>query len=227
VRKITHGVDDGEHAMRGLFTWAYDPHAEGVSYNPAAARALLTRKGWVTGTDGIRVKAGKRLSLQLATPTGSNVTTAMATAIAAAERQIGVEVTLRQYDRNQFISEEGPEIQGRYQVTLYDYQGTYDPDASWLLACDQRSPHGFDVARYCNPAVDTLLHKGASSYVRASRMSAYRAVQRIIARDLPYMFLCQIREIDVVPVNLRGFVPPLLSPFNSVENWRSHSAGRD
>jgi hypothetical protein len=58
-------------------------------------------------------------------------------------------------------------------------------------------------------------------------MSAYRAVQRIIARDLPYMFLCQIREIDVVPVNLRGFVPPLLSPFNSVENWRSHSAGRD
>lgn len=228
VRKITLGVDDSRTAMRGLFTWAYDPQVKMVPYDPAAAKALLTRDGWLPGSDGIRTKAGKRLSLQLALPAGSNVTTSMATAIAAAERDIGVDMSVRQYDRNQFNSLEGPWMQGRTQLTLYDYQGTYDPDASWLLACDQRSPHGFDLSRYCNPAVDALLRTGAASYDRATRVAAYRAVQRTIAHDLPYDFLCQISEVDVLPADLGGYSPPLLSPFNSVAGWYwLHPAGRN
>ena len=120
-------------------------------------------------------------------------------------------------------------MQGRTQLALYDYQGTYDPDASWLLGCSQRSPHGFDLSRYCNPAVDAVLKKGAASYDRASRIAAYREVQSTIARDLPYDFLCQISEVDVIPSNLGGFVPPLLSPFNFVADWHwtLHPAGRN
>jgi peptide/nickel transport system substrate-binding protein len=228
VRKITLGVDDSSNAMRGLFTWAYDRQVKLVPYDPAAAKALLTRDGWLPGSDGIRTKAGKRLSLQLAFPTGSNVTTSMATAIEAAEREIGVDMSLRQYDRNQFVSLQGPWMQGRTQLALYDYQGSYDPDASWLLACDQRSPRGFDLSRYCNPAVDALLHKAAASYDRGTRSAAYRAVQRTIAHDLPYDFLCQISEVDVIPSNLGGYTPPLLSPFNFVANWyRLHPSGRN
>lgn len=219
VQKITRGVDDAGDAMRGLFTWAYDPHVKAVPYDPAAARALLARDGWLPGSDGIRTKAGKRLSLQLAFPSGSDVTTSMATAIAAAEREVGIDMSLRQYDRNQFNALEGPWMQGRTQLTLYDYQGAYDPDASWLLGCSQRSPHGFDLSRYCNPAVDALLQKGAASYDRASRIAAYRKVQSTIARELPYDFLCQISEVDVIPSNLGGFAPPLLSPFNFVAGW--------
>lgn len=219
VRKVTQGLDDGSHAARGLFTWAYDPHAALASYDTAAAKASLTHDGWLPGADGIRVKEGKRLALQLSFPTGSDMTTSMATAIEAAEREIGVEVSLRQYDRNQYISEEGPLIQGRYQLSLYDYQSDYDPDASWLLACDQRAPRGFNMARYCNPAVDALLREAASSYDRRARVAAYRAVQAKIARDLPYDFLCQINEVDVIPSNLGGYVPPLLSPFNFVASW--------
>ncbi len=219
VRKITHGVDDSDDAMRGLFTWAYDPHVKTAPYDPPAARALLSADGWLPGSDGVRTKAGKRLSLQLAFPSGSDVTTSMATTISAAEREIGIDVSLRQYDRNLFNALEGPWMQGRYQLALYDYQGTYDPDASWLLACNQRSPGGFDLSRYCNPQVDALLQKAAATYDRASRIDAYREVQSTIARDLPYYFLCQISEVDVIPSDLGGFMPPLLSPFNFVADW--------
>lgn len=219
ARKITLGVDDARHAMRGLFTWAYDPRVPTLPYDPEGSKRLLARDGWLPGPDGIRVKSGKSLSLQLAFPVGSDVTTEMATAIATAERQIGVEVTLRQYDREQFLAEDGPMIQGRYQLSLFNYQGTYDPDASWLLACDQRAPHGFNMARYCNSGVDASLHEGAASYDRTSRIVAYGAVQRRIAVDLPYDFLCQISEVDVIPTNLGGFTRPLLSPFNFAENW--------
>src|SRR5262249_6277239 len=151
VRKTTRGLDDAEHAMRGLFTWAYDASVATPAYDPAAAKALLTRDGWIPGPDGIRMKNGKRLSLQLSFPTGQDVTTDMATAIAAAERLVGIDVSLRKYDRNLYVSVQGPWEQGHYQLSLYDYQGLYDPDASWMLACDQRAPNGFNVSRYCSP----------------------------------------------------------------------------
>jgi peptide/nickel transport system substrate-binding protein len=219
IRKITHDVDDGERPMRGLFTWTYDPQVAGVAYDLRAARASLSADGWEPGTDGIRVKGGRQLSLELAFPAGSDVTTNLATAIAAAERDAGIAVTLRSYDRNQFISENGPMIQGRYQLSLYDYQSNYDPDASWLLACDQQAPYGFNMAHYCNHAVDALLRKAASVYDRSARAASYYAVQRIVRHDLPYDFLTQISEIDVIPTNLEGYVPPLLSPFNFVSSW--------
>jgi peptide/nickel transport system substrate-binding protein len=228
VRKATRGLDDAEHAMRGLFTWAYDPKVATPKHDPAAAGALLARDGWLPGPDGIRTKNGKRLSLQLSFPTGQDVTTSMATAIAAAERAIGIDVSLRQYDRNLYVSVQGPWEQGHYQLSLYDYQGLYDPDASWMLACDQRAPRGFNVSRYCSSAVDALLQRAAASYDRATRIAAYSAVQRQIAAEMPYVFLCQINEVDVIPSDLGGYVAPLLSPYNFVARWYwLHPAGRN
>jgi len=33
------------------------------------------------------------------------------------------------------------------------------------------------------------------------------------------VFLCQINEVDVIPSDLGGYVPPLLSPYNFVAKW--------
>jgi peptide/nickel transport system substrate-binding protein len=220
TRKITQGAYDADTGARGLFTWAFDPHADTITYNPARAAALLTQDGWVPGPDGVRVKNGHKLRLELSLPAGSDMTARFATAIAAGERAIGIDVPMRRYDRTQFISTQGPVLQGRYQVSLYDYQATQDPDVSWFLSCDQMSPHGFDLARYCNAKVDALLRQGAATFDRAKRIAEYRAVQQQIAYDLPYFFICQISEVDVIPSNLRGYARPLLSPFASVASWK-------
>lgn len=220
TRKITQGVDDAKTAMAGLFTWAYDPNADTTRYDPAQAEALLTRDGWIPGRDGIRVKNGVRLRFELSFPAGSDITTRFATAIAAAERTIGVELTERSYARAQYIATDGPLMQGHYQISLYDYQSSWDPDASWVLACDQRAPHGFNMARYCNPALDRLMERAAASFDRATRIAVSRAIERRVAEDQPYYFICQISEVDVIPKGLDGFERPLTSPFNSAARWR-------
>jgi peptide/nickel transport system substrate-binding protein len=220
TRKISQGVYDADTGMRGLFTWAFDPHADTIQYNPARAAALLTQDGWIPGRDGIRVKNGHRLRLELAFPTGLDMTTRFATAIAADARAVGIDVSMRTYERTQFVSTQGPIEQGHYQLSLYDYQASQDPDASWLLGCDQMAPHGFDLARYCNAKVDAWLREGAATFDRAARIAAYSKVQRQIAIDLPFFFICQISEVDVVPSNLRGYARPLLSPFLSVAKWK-------
>ena len=220
TRKITHGVYDADTAMRGLFTWAFDPHADTIAYDPKRAAALLASDGWVPGNDGIRVKNGQRLHFELAFASGLSITTHFATAIAAELRAIGVDVTLRQYPRAQFIGNEGPLMQGHYQLSLYDYQAQVDPDVSWLLECDQRSPHGFNLSRYCNQTVDALLKHAAASFDRATRIADDSAIARRIVNDLPYYFICQVSEVDVIPMSLQGYQRPILSPFNSVASWR-------
>jgi peptide/nickel transport system substrate-binding protein len=219
VRKVSHSVYDAETGLRGLFTWAFDPAADGVRYNPRLAEELLQREGWTARPDGTRWKDGKRLQLQLAFPTGSDITAQFATAIAAAEASIGVDVVLKRYSREVYMLNDGPVMQGRFQMQLYDYHSNYDPDAAWLLACDQISPNGFNDAKYCNTSVDRALSAASSSFERTLRSRMYAQVQRRVAADLPYFFLCQASEIDVIPANLEHYDRPLLSPFNSVQRW--------
>lgn len=226
TRKISGGVFDADTAMRGLFTWAFDAHVSQAPFDPAQAAAVLTRDGWIAGADGIRVKNGRRLSLQLSFANGEDITTRFAVAIAAAARAAGIELILRGYDRNQYLAHDGPLLGGRYQISLYDYQGTGDPDPTWLLGCSERAPNGFDIARYCSTYVDSLLARAAASYDRAQRIALYARVQERIATDLPYDFLCQISEVDVVPDDLGGFARPLLSPFNSASSWYWESPTR-
>ena len=161
VGKVAHGVYDADAAMRGLFTWAFDPHAGRLPYDPRRAQALLARDGWIAGADGIRVKNGRRLELQLAFLTGSGIAAGFASLIVEYERAVGIEVTAKRYSPEKLFALDGPLTQGRFQIALIVYQSNYDPDASWLLSCGQRAPSGFNFARYCNPAVDNALQRGS------------------------------------------------------------------
>ena len=220
VSKVTHGLYDADTAMRGLFTWAFDPDAEGPPYAPRRARELLAKDGWITGADGIRVKNGRRLQVQLAFRTGSNVAAGFALLIVEYERGVGIEVTTKRYSPEEFLGQDGPLSQGRFQVALVSYQSNYDPDASWLLSCDQRAPSGGNYARYCDPAVDRALRLGIHVPARAARRRAYSFVQRQLITDVPYDVLCQLSEVDVLPLRLQGYESPLLSPYDSVARWR-------
>lgn len=220
VDKVTHGLYDPDTGMRGLFTWAFDPHAGTVAYDPPRARAVLARAGWLVGPDGIRMKNGQRLELQLAFFGGSDIEAEFVPPIVEAERDVGIAVTTKRYSREEFLAFDGPLNRGRFQVGLYAYQASFDPDASWLLACAQRSPHGFNHARYCNPAVDRALAAGIATFDRSARRRAYDFVQRRILADLPYDFLCQVSEVDVIPNRLQGYDRPLLAPYDSVAHWR-------
>jgi peptide/nickel transport system substrate-binding protein len=220
VAKVTHGVYDADTAMRGLFTWAFDPRAGRPAYDPQRAQALLVKDGWIAGADGVRVKKGRRLELQLAFRAGSDVEAGFVSLIVEDERAVGINVMTKRYSREEFIAQNGPLTQGRFQVAVLSYQSTYDPDASWLLSCDQRAPRGFNFARYCNSAVDRALQRGVYAFDRAARRRVYSFVQRQLFTDVPYDFLCQVSEIDVLPSGLEGYEQPLLSPYNSVARWR-------
>jgi peptide/nickel transport system substrate-binding protein len=178
VAKVTHGLYNADTAMRGLFTWAFDPQVGRPPYDRQRAQALLVKDGWIAGADGIRVKNGHRLELQLAFLAGSGTAAGFVSLIVQHERAVGIDVTAKRYSPENLFAFDGPLTQGHFEVALVAYTSSYDPDGSWLLACDQRAPSGFNFARYCNPAVDRALQRGVYVFDRVARRHAYSFVQR-------------------------------------------------
>lgn len=73
----------------GLPGW-HSPTVTPLTYNPAAARALLASAGWTPGPDGVAVKAGKRLAFRLITYPDRAELPIVAAVVQENFRQIGV-----------------------------------------------------------------------------------------------------------------------------------------
>ena len=93
------------------------------------------------------------------------------------------------------------------------------------------------MARYCNAKVDGLLRQGAATFARAKRIAAYDAVQKQIALHLPYIFICQISEVDAIPADFAATPAPYSLPLDrwlhgndnpsALRNSYRRIAGRD
>lgn len=223
VARASFGLYDPDTGMRGMFTWAFDPAAGTIAYDPARARALLSNDGWIPGADGIRVKNGRRLEMQLVFSAHSFVPSSEIGLLMAGEaRAVGIDLVIRPYDRRVLWSLDGPLYRGRFQTAFLTLtNGSLDPDPSTFLSCNQRPPHGFNFARYCNTAVDGALRHAAAVYDRLERRRIYSFVQRRLIADVPYDFLWQSSEIDIIPTGLHGYeFSPVDGPYASVTHWR-------
>lgn len=221
MAKTTFKLFDPDTGIRGLFNWAFDPNAGSIAYDPGLARGLLARDGWIPGADGIRVKNGRRLEMQLIFSPQSLLPNGIAAIIVEEARAVGFDLAARQYDGGALWSHDGPLYQGRFQAALLSLTNGLDPDPSAFIACDQHPPNGFNFSGYCSRAVDHALRRAASIYDREERRRIYSFVQRRLITDIPYDFLWQPSEIDVIPTALRGYEPSGGSgPYNSVAHWQ-------
>jgi peptide/nickel transport system substrate-binding protein len=221
ARAVGHGWISPRDAPRGQFLWAFDPAVRYPSFDPAAADRLLDDAGWRRGAGGMRFRAGQPLQLQLAYQAASPVNATIAILLQQEAKSHGIGITLRSYRIEQYIapaSSGGPLYGGKFQLALID-GGFPDPDVSRLYGCDAVAPHGYNLARYCNPSLDRLDRTALSTYDIPRRLTAYSQVQRILAHDLPAFALWQDRELDIIPRRLRGFAPSIVSPFYNVAQW--------
>src|SRR6185369_8907495 len=68
VDKVYYGLAEVSTTGFPPETWAYNSNVKGYTYDPDKARALLDEAGWTVGADGIRVKDGQPLALDMPTP---------------------------------------------------------------------------------------------------------------------------------------------------------------
>ncbi len=181
------------------FRWAYNNDVTPYPYDPERARALLREAG---------VSGGLKLRL-LAPTSGSGMLAPvqMAAAIQGNLAAIGVQVEIETYEWNTFLAKVNQGLADQADMAEMAWM-TNDPDTLPYLALrSAATPEhgGFNSGYYANARVDALIERARTTTDRRERARLYRALQRIVHKDAPWIFVASWRQNVVTTRRLRGF----------------------
>ncbi|HUR95365.1 MAG TPA: ABC transporter substrate-binding protein [Gemmatimonadales bacterium] len=156
------------------------PRPAGV--NVREARRLLTTRGWTDHDgDGVLDRDGRPLALTLIVTVSSSIRQLLSQQVQEQLRQVGIRIEIQRMDFGVWNERH---TAGQFDI---DFAATtQDPSPTSLRqgwSCDG----GTNVAKYCDPAVDSLLEVAGRTTERASE--AWHAVLRRIEDDAPAVFM--------------------------------------
>ncbi|MFD0620959.1 ABC transporter substrate-binding protein [Paenibacillus sp. GCM10027629] len=161
-------------------SWSYTE--EGINpykYDPEKAKQLLDEAGWKEGTDGIREKDGKKLSVHFigSKKKGTDIFIAVAKENYAA---IGVQLEAEQFA--DFNAQIAKFESGDYDLVSFSTSILGDPSDGVLSFVDG------EVKGYDNPKVKELYAKGLATTDIEERKAIYKELYQVINEDAPYIF---------------------------------------
>ncbi len=210
---IAHAIDRRaiiEHLLGGLaepatgvlspLNWAYEPAVESYGYDPQKAKRLLDEAGY-EDPDG----PGPASRFTLIYKTSQNeLRRRIGEAIQSLLGEVGIEVKIRSYEWGTFFSDIR---KGNFQVYSLTWVGITDPDIYYYLFHSKSvPPEGANRGSYLNPVLDRLIERGRVLQDREQRKEVYSRVQKILARDLPYVSLWNEVNVAVMDRRIKGFV---------------------
>lgn len=190
------------------------------------ARRLLDEAGWKQGADGIRVKDGKRLSLQLMTTAGNKTRELVQTMLQSQWKEVGVEITIKNEPARVFF---GDTMKQRKFGGLAMFAWVSTPGvASRAIQHSKEIPtkennwSGSNYSGWKNMAVDDLYGKMETEFNAQKRTSIAQEIMRNYTNDVPVIPLFYRSDNAVLPKNLKGVTlsgHAFMETYN-VENWR-------
>lgn len=217
---IGHGLYKTDRLMLPMFQWALDEAVTPPAFDLVAANRLLDASGWTLGPDGARHKDGRTLDVTMVYRSGGD--SVLPATVAADLEQVHVHVDQKGFQAGLLFDTAaagGILATGKFDIALLGLQTNPDPDVSWLFACDQRAPAGFNYWHYCDGHLDAHLRQGASTFDRARRGRAVAAVQRDLLADAAFDPLYRIDDLWVSAAWLHGLDPSAYGPFWNVYDW--------
>lgn len=183
-------------------SWAYN--TDGVNpykFDPAQANKLLDEAGWKAGSDGIRVKDGKRLELTLLV--SKKVLNDALIPIAKENYQkIGVLLKPQVVDFNALMSQRKA---GNYDLASFSTSTLNDPhDGVWDYYSTESTESGYN-----NPEVDKLINEGNTTLDIEKRKPIYHELYKVLANDPPVILLGNRKILSASSARVTGFKPDI------------------
>jgi peptide/nickel transport system substrate-binding protein len=221
IARLTHGQQKVATEDIPDWMWAFDPSVKSYDYDVAKAKNLLLRAGYAFGPDGIARKDARPLQLLLATDNADVTHREESLLVQEALRRIGIDVEIKYYPQAVLYATAamGGIVQGgKFDLTLAPWYAGIDPDDSSQFTCATVSPNGYNTSRYCNPEMEAAQRMALTDYDQALRAVAYGRIQRLLARDNPYVFIWWQRQQEAISTDFKGFAP---NPVNEAWNaWQ-------
>jgi peptide/nickel transport system substrate-binding protein len=221
VAKIDHGYAVLQESTIPTFLPFAPKGIPFIEHDPGKARQLLDEAGWKVGPDGIRVKDGKRLSLQFPYFTGSSASDDAVELIREELRAVGIEIETRKYAPATFFApfQDGGIVYGsKWDMTMFAWGGQPIADISNTMECNQIPPNGQNVSHYCNKKLDALLEEVKGTYDVRKQAQLLDQEERMITADTPTIILAVLDVGYAHSPNLTGYDPGVFTPFDQMQN---------
>ncbi len=207
-------------------SWS-DPSLHAAPYDPAKANQILDSLGYRRGSDGIRVADGHRMSYDVIMPDLTEGDR-MFSMVQGWLKAIGVQVNQKKVDDSTaFDLVTAPD--GKYldfDLAMWTWGMLPDPDfALSVVLCSQYG--SWSDTGYCNPAYDKLYQEQGKQLDAAKRQAIVYRMERILAHDLPYIFLGYKNQISAHDKSWSGFQNTMYGPYNALAVTSMVDAQRD
>jgi peptide/nickel transport system substrate-binding protein len=203
-RVVTTVFDSATRLLLGPFTSrlaTFDPSLPQLPYAPDSAAAILDRRGWVLGKDGIRHKGATPLRFSLMVPSSSSQRQQMMILIQDMLKRIGAQMDIDHVD---FATMGARQSAHDYDL---DFEGMMlDPTPSgirqeWSTAAAKaggRSNSGY----YANPAFDATVDSAVATMDSHEGIARYKRAYAMIADDAPAIWMYEGTAIAAMGVNV-------------------------
>jgi peptide/nickel transport system substrate-binding protein len=191
----------------------YDPYytedVEKYPYNPEMAKKLLDEAGWKTGSDGIRVKDGKRLSISIMSTAQNKTRENVEVFLQNQFKKVGVDLKIKNQPARVFFGE--TVRKGLYpDLAMFAWISSPDnPPKSTLYSGEiptkENGHSGQNSGAYRNKLVDESLDKLETEMDMKVRRELMKTVMQEYMKDVPVLPLYMRAQIAVIPKRLEGF----------------------
>lgn len=192
--------------------WAADVAPS--KYDPERAKQLLEEAGWKPGADGIREKAGKKLTLTVRGVTGNKLRDDVAALIQAGWKKIGVDMQTNNVAASALVGSwetNGVVQRGTFDIAFYGTSPSVDARAFWDRFHSDNIPRdapgktgGSNNMRWRNAEVDKLSEQAEATLDVAKRKADYAKVQQIVAEEVPIIYLYARANLEAVSDKVVG-----------------------
>ena len=201
----------------------FDASKQQPGFDLNAAKATLDADGWVIGKDGIRAKAGSKLTFRL-TVANNPEYRKVVESLHQFWLALGVQMIPEPLGSADF---QGTLSQHNYEAVLYGISIGVDPDvfAYWDSSqADIRSSNRLNLSEYKNVSADAALEAGRTRTNSALRVVKYKPFLVAWQQDNPALGLYQPRSLYITNGTIFGLNDHTLNTptdrFSNVENWK-------
>jgi peptide/nickel transport system substrate-binding protein len=224
IKAVAGGLGSPANGDQPSYSWAFDPDARAPRFDPAIAERLLTRAGWLLGSDGYRHKGGAKLSISYVTSSGYGEGRKFAPVFQEEMKRVGIDATVKLFPTSLLFAAKsagGIMDNGKFDVAWSGWIGGVDPDDATLWGCDQMPPAGYNMSYFCDPRIDEQEKIALTSYDQETRRRAYQRIQSMVNADVPVDFLFWTHIHDAMRGELKNYRPaPTVTTFSNPWQWQ-------
>lgn len=228
---LTQSLFEGRQQTAFHFTSPKDPWftkdpqiITTYNFSRKEAEKLLEEAGWKMGSDGIRSKDGKRLSLNFMTTAGNKVRETVQVFIQEQWKQIGVEVQIKNEPARVFFGETTKKR--KFDLAMYAWISSPEsiPRSTFhsvSIPSQKNGWSGQNQPGWNNPRVDKIIEDLEVEFDPKKRLDLIYELQGLYTREVPVVPLYYRADVSVEPINLKGYKVPghQFSETNQAEDW--------